>query len=219
MPETACALNLPTDWGVIEQTLNEHGHAILPALLAPEAAQRLAERLAQGPHERLETLGLGRGEGVRAGLPHGRWDAFHTPLAAIANRWSLAFGQPEQHASHGQVHCAHLTRLGSDDFMTLHSGEDDPTLLPVRLLVLLSNPLDFSGGELVLTEQRPRMQSRPWVVPLAQGDGVLLCSQRRPVRNNQGQLYGAHLRHGIGRVRSGLRIGLDLSFQSRRHDG
>lgn len=218
MPETACALNLPEDWAAIAQALDEHGHAPLPGLLDPEAARRLGERLAQGPRERLETLGLGQGEGVRAGLPHGHWDSLYAPLAAIANRWCQAFGQPEQHATNGQVHCAHLTRLSPEDFMTLHPGDDDPALLPVRLLVLLSDPQDFSGGELVLTEQRPRMQSRPWVVPLARGDGVLLCNQRRPVRNNQGQLYGAQLRHGIGRVRSGVRVGLEVSFQGR-HDG
>lgn len=219
MPETACALNLPEDWATIAQALDEHGHAPLPGLLAPEAARRLEARLAQGPRERLETLSLGQGESVRADLPHGQWDALYAPLAAIANRWCQSFGQPEQHAYHGRAYCAHLTRLGRDDFMPLHPGEDDPTLLPVQLLVLLSDPQDFSGGELMLTEQRPRMQSRPWVVSLAHGDGVLLCNQRRPVRNNQGQLYGARLRHGIGRVRSGVRVGLEVSFQGRRNDG
>ncbi len=217
MPETAYALNLPEDWTAIERALDEHGHAPLPGLLDTEAARRLGECLDKPPRERLETISLGRGKGVRADLSHGQWDALHAPLASIANRWCQAFGQPNLHAPNGQVHCAHLTHLGADDFMPLLPGVDDPELLPVRLLVLLSDPQDFSGGELVLTEQRPRMQSRLWVVPLSRGDGVLLCSQRRPLRNSQGQLYGAQLRHGIGRVRSGVRVGLEVSFQGR-HD-
>lgn len=138
-------------------------------------------------------------------------------LAPIANRWNAAMGiavrYPEQHAEFiARCHAAGqrkptplLLQYGAGDYNCLHQDLYGEHVFPLQLTILLSSPeRDFTGGEFVLTEQRPRMQSRPLVVPLQQGDAVLFAVHHRPVQGARG-IYRVNLRHGVSRVRSGHR--------------
>ena len=141
-------------------------------------------------------------------------DAYPPELASLANRWNEALGEAHRYPLQGITVDAQLCRLEAGDYLNLR--QDDGTALPLRIAILLSCPgHDFSGGEFVVTEQRPRMQSRATVLPLRQGDAVLFSTGRRPVRNSLGQLYGAGLKHGTSRVRSGQRLSLELDFPAR----
>jgi hypothetical protein len=108
-----------------------------------------------------------------------------------------------------------LLQYGEDDYNCLHQDLYGEHVFPLQLAILLSEPeKDFTGGEFVLTEQRPRMQSRPMVVPLRQGDGVVFAVHNRPVEGSRG-VYRVNLRHGVSRIRSGHRHTLGIIF----HDG
>jgi hypothetical protein len=105
-----------------------------------------------------------------------------------------------------------LLAYGADDYNCLHQDLYGEHVFPLQLAILLSEPdEDFSGGEFVMTEQRPRMQSRPIVVPLRQGDGVVFAVHNRPVRGTRG-VYRVNLRHGVSRIRSGHRYTLGIIF-------
>jgi hypothetical protein len=148
-------------------------------------------------------------------------------LAPIANRWNdtmgLAVRYPEAHKAFiDRCHEAGQTRptplllqYGEGDYNALHQDVYGEHVFPLQVAILLSAPRkDFSGGEFVLVEQRPRMQSRAEVVPLGRGDGVVFAVHHRPVRGTRGS-YRVNIRHGVSRLRSGRRHTLGIIF----HDG
>jgi hypothetical protein len=150
--------------------------------------------------------------------------ALYPPLAAIANEWRQALGEagrlpPTLDAFIAECHAAGQTRptplllrYGPDDFNCLHQDLYGPLVFPLQLTVLLSAPgKDFSGGEFVLVEQRPRAQSRVAVVPLAQGEAVIFPVHHRPGHGTRGA-YRLTMRHGVSRVTSGLRQTLGIIF-------
>jgi uncharacterized protein len=150
--------------------------------------------------------------------------ALYELLVPIANRWNKAMGidvrYPKTHADFiERCHRAGqkrptplLLRYGTDDYNCLHQDLYGEHVFPIQLTIQLSEPnRDFTGGEFVITEQRPRMQSRPIVVSLHQGDGVLFAVNNRPVKGHKG-VYRVKLRHGVSRIRSGSRYALGIIF-------
>jgi hypothetical protein len=220
------------EWQAIGRDLDERGFAVLPGLIAPEACQTLAALYEQSVFRsqvHMARHGFGRGEykyfayplpdmvaGLRARLyPH---------LVPIANRWHERMGLdvrfPVDHAAFiRRCHAAGQTRptplllqYGPDDYNCLHQDIYGEHVFPLQMAVLLSRPEeDFTGGEFVLTEQRPRMQSVPSVVPLQQGDAVIFAVSQRPVEGTRGS-YRVTMRHGVSRVRSGRRHTLGVIF-------
>jgi uncharacterized protein len=221
------------DWERIAGDLDAHGSAVLARLLAADVCQALAalypeegpfrSRIVMGRH------GFGRGEykyfsyplpdliaGLRGGLyPH---------LVPVANRWNAAMGiavrYPERHGDFlARCHATGQSRptplllqYGPGDFNCLHQDLYGEHVFPLQVAVLLSEPgRDFTGGEFVLTEQRPRMQSRAEVVPLRQGDAVAFAVHHRPVQGARGA-YRVNLRHGVSRIRTGQRHTLGIIF-------
>jgi hypothetical protein len=177
----------------------------------------------------MERYGFGRGEYryYAYPLPDGLAalrTALYPPLARIANRWQAALGLPERypdaHADYlARCHAAGqlrptplLLQYGPGDYNCLHQDLYGDFVFPLQVAVLLSRPgLDFAGGEFVLTEQRPRMQSRVEVVPLGQGDAVVFPVHTRPVNGTRG-IYRVNMRHGVSRIRSGRRHTLGIIF-------
>ena len=150
--------------------------------------------------------------------------AVYPHLVPIANRWNKAMDidvrYPVKHSDFiERCHQAGQTRptplllqYGADDYNCLHQDLYGEHVFPLQLAILLSEPdKDFTGGEFVMTEQRPRMQSRPMVVPLRQGDGVVFAVHNRPVQGSRG-VYRVNLRHGVSRIRSGHRHTLGIIF-------
>ena len=221
------------DWRQIEDELNAHGCAVVPGLLDPAQCAALAAQYDDVSRFRSKVVmqrhGFGQGEyqywahplpdvvaALRASL--------YSPLAAIANRWHAAMGIgtrfPSSHADFlARCHAAGQTRptplllrYREGDYNCLHQDLYGEHVFPLQLAVLLSRPQDdFTGGEFVLTEQRPRMQSRAEVVPLAQGDAVVFPVALRPVNGTRGT-YRVNMRHGVSRLRSGLRHTLGIIF-------
>jgi uncharacterized protein len=148
----------------------------------------------------------------------------YPPLAVIANEWRATLGEAgrfpatldafiaECHAAGQTRPTPLLLRYRADDFNCLHQDLYGPLVFPLQLTVLLSAPgEDFSGGEFVLVEQRPRAQSRPAVVPLSQGDAVIFPVHHRPAQGSRGP-HRVTMRHGVSRIRSGLRQTLGIIF-------
>ncbi|MGI6245823.1 MAG: 2OG-Fe(II) oxygenase [Pseudochelatococcus sp.] len=221
------------DWSAFAQEMNDHGCAVLKGVLSPGECDGLA---ALYPHERhfrshvhMARHGFGKGEYryFKYPLPDvvgGLRTALYPHLAGIANDWCERMGvdrrYPEDHAGFlGQCHAAGqnrptplLLQYVSGDFNCLHQDLYGDLAFPLQAAFLLSEPgRDFTGGEFVLTEQRPRMQSRAEVVPLAQGDAVVFAVHNRPVRGAKGS-YRVNLRHGVSRIRSGMRHTLGIIF-------
>jgi uncharacterized protein len=177
--------------------------------------------------------GFGQGEYkyFAAPLPEtvaGLRTALYPGLADLANRWNDRMGSairyPEVHAEFlERCHRAGQTKptplllqYGEGDYNCLHQDLYGEHVFPLQVTVLLAAPgRDFTGGEFVLTEQRPRMQSRAEVVPLGQGDGVIFPVHHRPVRGTRG-FYRVNLRHGVSKVRSGHRQTLGIIFHDAR---
>lgn len=221
------------DWQAIEDDLNRHGCAVVPGLLDPGACLALAAQYEQPQRFRSRVVmarhGYGRGEYQYFAYPlpepvAALRRALYAPLAAIANRWQAALGLearfPLEHdAFLARCHAAGqvrptplLLRYGEGDYNCLHQDLYGEHVFPLQLAVLLSRPqFDFTGGEFVLTEQRPRMQSRVEVVPLLQGDAVIFAVAQRPVNGVRGSCR-VSMRHGVSRLRSGVRHTLGVIF-------
>jgi len=221
------------EWSRVGRELDDYGCAVLEGLLSPGACRGLAELYDDTSRFRSRVVmarhGFGRGEYqyFRYPLPEAvvrlRTTAY-THLAPIANRWNEAMGlearYPAEHAAYlARCHAAGqakatplLLRYVAGDYNCLHQDLYGEHVFPLQLAVLLSEPgKDFTGGEFVMTEQRPRMQSRAEVVPLRQGDGVVFAVHHRPVRGTRGA-YRVTLRHGVSRIRSGRRLTLGIIF-------
>jgi uncharacterized protein len=150
--------------------------------------------------------------------------ALYPPLAGIANRWNEALGidvrfPADHNAFLDRCHAAGQTRptplllrYGPGDYNCLHQDLYGEHVFPLQVAILLAEPgRDFSGGEFVITEQRPRMQSRASVVPLSQGDAVVVAVHHRPVRGTRGT-YRVTLRHGVSEILTGRRHTLGIIF-------
>jgi uncharacterized protein len=220
------------DWTAIAAQLDSEGCALLPRMLAPEHARELAHQadtLNFLSSVTAEIVDCGAGEVLHFGsslpAPWSVWrTAFYRKLAPLANRWNETLGESyrfpagldaflrrNRDAGHTQQ-LSHLNRLRTGDFMALHQSNAGEHVFPFQLVALLTEPgKDFQGGEFVLTEQRPRMQSRPMVVPLKLGDMAIIGTAQRPFRG-AGGYYRVNLRHAISRVRGGERVGVELSF-------
>ena len=221
------------DWAGMAAHLDAHGWARLETLLSGEECAAIAalyddERRFRS-HVRMERHGFGRGEYKYFAypLPERVADlrrAVYQELRPIANGWNEAMGKsvryPAAHAEYLEAcHAAGqarptplLLRYGAGDYNCLHQDLYGTHVFPLQLAVLLSDPQrDFAGGEFVLTEQRPRMQSRAEVVPLGRGDAVIFAVHHRPVQGRRGA-YRVNLRHGVSRVRSGRRHALGVIF-------
>jgi len=221
------------DWGGLADELDMYGCAMLEALLSPKECVALAGLYADDGRFRSRVVmgrhGFGRGEYRYFNYPlpdvvAELRDAAYPLLAPIANRWNASMGlavrYPATHAEFiERCHAAGqqrptplLLQYGAGDYNCLHQDLYGEHVFPLQLAILLSEPVrDFSGGEFVLTEQRPRMQSRVEVVPLRQGDAVLFAVHQRPVQGTRGS-YRVNMRHGVSRVRSGHRHTLGIIF-------
>ncbi|EIM04202.1 2OG-Fe(II) oxygenase [Rhodanobacter denitrificans] len=231
-PDTGARLQA-YDWAGIGDELDAHGCAMLEALLSPPECAKLASMYADDGRFRNRVLmarhGFGRGEYRYFDYPlpelvAGLRGAVYPRLAPIANRWNTSMGlavrYPAAHAEFiERCHAAGqrrptplLLQYGTGDYNCLHQDLYGEHVFPLQLAILLSEPgRDFSGGEFVLTEQRPRMQSRADVVPLRQGDAVLFAVHQRPVQGTRGS-YRVNMRHGVSRVRNGHRHTLGIIF-------
>jgi hypothetical protein len=221
------------DWKQIAADLDARGHAMIDTLLTPAQCEALAALYAS------ERLFRSRVVMSRHGFGRGEYQYFNYPLpdvvatlrscayphlVPIANRWNEALSSevrfPPEHAEFiERCHTAGqkrptplLLQYAADDYNCLHQDLYGEQVFPLQLAVLLSAPeRDFSGGEFVLTEQRPRMQSRAEVVPLTQGDAVVFAVHHRPVQGTRG-VYRVNMRHGVSRLRSGQRHTLGVIF-------
>ena len=225
------------DWTEATTDLDRQGCAVLKGLLLPEQCQALAalypddsrfrNRIVMGRH------GFGRGEYKYFAYPlpvpiAQLRAALYARLCGVANRWNQTMGieisYPRAHEAFlqrchdaGQVRPTPLLlQYGVGDYNCLHKDLYGEHVFPLQVAILLSQPgRDFSGGEFVLTEQRPRMQSRPEVVPLAQGDAVAFAVHHRPVQGTRG-FYRVNLRHGVSQIRSGQRHTVGVIFHDAR---
>ncbi|MBJ6764447.1 2OG-Fe(II) oxygenase [Myxococcaceae bacterium JPH2] len=237
-PRLAPALDLSQrvaalDWARIAADLDAQGAAQVERLLSPTECEALAglypredtfrSRVVMGRH------GFGRGEYKYFAHPLPDTvarlrESFYPRLVPIANRWHTAMGVdvrfPESHADFlARCHAAGqlrptplLLRYGEGDYNCLHQDLYGEHVFPLQVAVLLSEPgRDFTGGEFVMTEQRPRMQSRPMVLSLRQGDAVVFAVHQRPVQGTRG-VYRVNLRHGVSRLRSGARHTVGIIF-------
>ena len=221
------------DTDVLAAGLERDGYAVVPGLLAPDACAALSARYEEDGLFRSRVVmarhGFGQGEYRYFAYPlpepvAALRAAFYPLLRPIADRWHAALGVetrfPAGHADWlARCHRAGqarptplLLKYGPGDYNCLHQDIYGEHVFPLQLAILLSQPgADFAGGEFVLTEQRPRRQSRAEVVPLAQGDGVVFPVNHRPIAGTRG-FYRATMRHGVSRVRAGARFTLGVIF-------
>ncbi len=221
------------DWSTLTAQLDADGHALVPGLLDRAQCEMLRALYEQDAPFRSRVVmarhnfGLGEYRYFAYPLPallQSLREAFYPPLRAIANSWHERMGTgihyPPEHADYlAQCHAAGqrrptplLLRYRAGDYNCLHQDLYGELAFPLQVAILLSRPSgEFEGGELVLTEQRPRMQSRASVVPLQQGDAVLFAVAQRPVRGARGY-HRVSLRHGVSRLHTGERFTLGLIF-------
>jgi hypothetical protein len=210
--------------------LDVDGYELIPELLSAEACAQL---VADYPNDALYRSRIvmaqhnfGRGEYKYFGYPlpsliEELRTTLYTRLAPIANRWNELLGIatrfPADHADFiARCHAAGQLRptplvlaYGPGDYNCLHQDLYGEHVFPLQVVVLLSD--EFTGGELVITEQRPRMQSRVEVIPLRRGDGAIIPVHHRPIEGTRGY-YRGKLRHGVSRIRSGTRHTLGVIF-------
>lgn len=221
------------DWNAIEAALDAEGWAVLPGLLTPENCAALVAGYDNDVRFRstisMARHGFGRGEYRYFAYPLPRHVAalrsgLYPRLVPIANRWHARMAidrrfPPRHDAFLDQCHAAGqrrptplLLRYGPGDYNCLHQDLYGDHVFPLQVAVLLSQPgAEFSGGELVLTEQRPRMQSRAPVVPLMQGDAVIFAVSQRPVQGSRGS-YRVTMCHGVSKISQGRRHTLGIIF-------
>jgi hypothetical protein len=225
------------DWANVTSELNSYGCAVIGPLVTPEECDALTASY--------ETDSLFRSRVVMARHGYGRGEyryfayplpaliselrtALYPPLAEIANRWNETMGieirYPGEHQTFlDRCHNAGQTKptplllqYGPDDYNCLHQDLYGEHVFPLQVAILLARPsVDFTGGEFILTEQRPRMQSRAEVVPLDQGQGVIFPVHHRPVQGTRGT-YRVNMRHGVSRLRSGRRHTLGIIFHDAK---
>jgi uncharacterized protein len=231
-------MRLPSeaDWPALLQGLDEHGHAVLPAVLGRAECEGLADlydcddafrsRVVMARHN----FGRGEYKYLRYPLPAGvaaLREALYPPLASLANCWHERLRLEPQfpptlkpyldrcHKAGQQRPTPLILKYEAGDYNCLHQDLYGELVFPLQATVLLSAPgRDFEGGEFLLVEQRPRMQSKGEVVPLRQGDAVIFAVNHRPVAGARGY-YRVTMRHGVSRLRSGRRFTLGVIF----HDG
>lgn len=230
--------NLQTlPWPSIGQDLDNQGYAVIDRLLSPQLCRSLV-----GLYDN-DLLFRNRVVMVRQGFGSGEYRYFryplpdviaelrrvlYAPLVDVANRWQCAMGvEPHFPASHADFTAAcHqagqckptplILRYRQNDYNCLHQDLYGDYVFPLQVVILLSEPnADFTGGEFILTEQRPRMQSRAEVVPLKQGDAGIFAVQRRPLQGSRGY-YRVSMRHGVSRIRSGQRYALGIIFHDAK---
>ena len=227
------------DWERVSKDLDAQGCAMIEDLITPQECDALAELYPVDGLFRsrvvMERHGFGRGEYKYFSYPlpdivAGLRESLYPHLAPVANRWNAAMGidvrYPEKHSDYiARCHAAGqhrptplLLQYGADDYNCLHQDLYGEHVFPLQVTILLSEPeSDFTGGEFVLAEQRPRKQSRPEVVPLRQRDAVVFAVHHRPVQGRRG-VYRVNLRHGVSRVRSGHRHTLGIIFHDAREN-
>jgi len=232
-PIEAAARVAGADWPLLLAALDERGYAVLPGLLDTAECRDIAalyddeaafrSRIVMARHN----FGRGEYKYLRYPLPPlvaGLREALYPPLAPLANRWhkrlrlkprfpeALGAYLDRCHAAGQQRPTPLILKYEAGDYNCLHQDLYGELSFPLQVAFLLSVPgTEFSGGEFVLAEQRPRKQSRCEVVPLRQGDGVVFAVDRRPVQGKRG-VYQARMRHGVSRVRSGRRLTLGIIF-------
>ncbi|MDB4976701.1 MAG: oxygenase, catalysing oxidative methylation of damaged family protein [Myxococcaceae bacterium] len=234
LPECASASADRVDWNKAETELEASGFSVLPSLLSPtECAALVALYDGEPTRFRKQIVmarhGYGRGEYKYFAYPLPAWlaslrAALYAPLVPIANRWYEAMSLPARfpvrhaeflercHQAGQQRPTPLLLRYGPGDYNCLHQDLYGEHVFPLQIAVLLSaREEDFSGGELVLTEQRPRMQSRASVVTLERGDAIVFAVHQRPVRGARGS-YRVNMRHGVSTLRTGHRHTLGIIF-------
>lgn len=225
------------DWAALAAALNARGHAVAGPLLSPAECRTLAALYAAESGFRSRVVmarhGFGQGEYRYFSYPlpplvAGLRAALYARLAPLARRWYAAMGRaadlPETldgylarcHAAGQTRPTPLLLRYGKGDYNCLHQDLYGDLAFPLQATILLSAPgADFEGGEFVLVEQRPRMQSRPEVVPLRQGEAVIFAVNERPMQGKRG-LYRVKLRHGVSRLHSGERYTLGVIFHDAK---
>ena len=224
-------------WELVSRELDAEGNAVIKGVLKPEECDEVRGLYDEDDLFRsqvvMERHGFGRGEYryFKYPLPDlikNLRTSIYPRLVPIANRWNEAMGIdvhfPTTHAEYirrcheaGQDKPTPLIlKYGTNDYNCLHQDLYGEHVFPLQIAVLLSEPeKDFTGGEFVMTEQRPRMQSRPMVVPLRKGDGVVFAVNHRPVQGKK-SVYRVNLRHGVSRIRSGSRYTLGIIFHDAR---
>jgi uncharacterized protein len=225
------------DWSALSTELSSYGCAVIDKLLTPQECGEIAALYPHEEHFRshihMARHGFGKGEYryFKYPLPDliaGLRTALYPYLASVANEWNERMGldqrYPDVHADFlklcreaGQTRPTPLLlQYGPGDFNCLHQDLYGELAFPIQVAILLSEPgRDFTGGEFVLTEQRPRMQSRVEVVPLRQGYAAAFAVHNRPVRGTKGN-YRVNLRHGVSRIRSGARHTVGIIFHDAK---
>jgi len=224
-------------WNNVTDELSNQGAAVLETLLTPQECREVAALYADDRRFRSRVVmarhGFGRGEYKYFCYPLPDLiaqlrSALYRHLAPIANAWNerlrVETRYPATHQEFldlchqaGQLRPTPLLlQYGPGDYNCLHQDLYGDVAFPLQVAILLSEPgRDFAGGEFVLTEQRPRMQTRPEVVPLRQGDAVVFAVHHRPVNGTRGT-YRVNLRHGVSRVRSGRRHTVGVIFHDAK---
>lgn len=226
------------NWTSIATALDSEGYALLPGLFSTAQLDVLTSQLSDQLRQ-INDLSRHRMSLARREPGHGQLLFFddklpevlaalrtqlYRHLAPIANRWNEIlkldnrypdtldrFLQADHDAGQNRQ-LSHLHQLQESDYICLHQHNHGDLVFPLQVALLLSEPeQDFRGGELVMTEQRPRMQSRPLVLSLRPGDVALMSTGHRPIKGNKG-FYRVNMKHAISRVRGGQRIGLELFF-------
>jgi hypothetical protein len=214
-------------------TMASRGFVVVPGLIDPAECRALAKLWPEKPkfrsHVVMQRHGFGQGEYQYFAYPlppriEALRQALYPALAAVANRWNEELGIAKRfptslqawlkqcHAGGQKRPTPLLLRYGPGDYNCLHRDLYGELVFPLQATVLLSDPAkDFSGGEFMLVEQRPRMQSRGEVVPLRQGDAVIFAVNERPVKGTRG-FYRTAMRHGVSSLHEGERFTLGIIF-------